>query len=415
MLSRRMAGLFGMVVALGMLAACGAPAPRSAPQPTQEESEPMTEATQRPRAVAGSTAEAVNLFGVDLLRELGTDGENVVISPLSVAIALSMLSNGADGDGLAELERALYVNGSEDDRNAELATLLKELAAGEDVDVRIAQSLWTMEGFPFRPEYIERVRDTFQAALEEVDLGSQASADQIDAWVAENTEGLIDKIAADLGLPDGAAVLVLLNATYFHGTWALSFDPDDTVPRPFETASGSVRTPFLTHHDEHFGYSEDPRRQLLRLPYGANGRFVMDLYLPRPGVTMHELAAEIPDDSAPPRTELDVVAIPKLKLEWQRELTPVLQALGVQRVWSTGSLGRMSPAAGIALSTVVHKTYLEVDEKGTKAAAATGAVVDLSARIGGPSFIADRPYAFAIRDTRTGVVMFSGVVNDPTA
>ena len=412
MLSRNMVGLLG-TVALGMLAACGEPAQRPAPAPSQE-SEPMTEATQPPRAVAGSTAEAVNLFGVDLLRELGTDGENVVISPLSVAIALSMLSNGADGEGRAQLERALYVNGSEEERNAELAALLGDVAAGEDVDVRVAQSMWAQQGFPFRPEYIKRVGETFQATLEEVDLGSQEAAGQIDAWVSENTEGLIDEIAGDLGLPDAAAVLVLLNATYFHGTWELPFDPEDTKPREFATAGGPVRTPFLTHHDEHFGYSEDPRRQLLRLPYGTKGRFVMDLYLPKSGVSMDQVIAEIPDDSAPPTPKLEVVAIPKLKLEWKRELTPALGALGVRQVWMPGSLRRMSPSDATALSTVVHKTYIEVDEKGTKAAAVTGGLVMTSKTFGAPSFIADRPYAFAIRDTRTGVVMFSGVVNDPT-
>ena len=375
----------------------------------------MTEATQPPRALAGSTAEAVNLFGVDLLRELGTDGENVVISPLSVAIALSMLSNGADGEGRAELERALYVNGSEDERNTELAALLSDIAAGEDVDVRVAQSLWAMEGFPFRPEYIERVRETFEAALEEVDLGSQEAADQIDAWVSENTEGLIDQIAADMDLPDPYAVLVLLNATYFHGTWDLPFDPDNTVPRQFETAAGPVRTPFLTHHGEHFSYSEDPRRQLLRLPYGKKGRFVMDLYLPKPDVALSEVVAEIPEDASPQSTALAVVAIPKLKVEWQRELKPALEALGVRRVWEEGTLGRLSPSEKTYLSTVVHKTYIEVDERGTKAAAVTGGGIGVTSAPASrpPSFIADHPYAFAIRDTRTGVVMFSGVVNNP--
>jgi serpin B len=396
-----------------MLAACGEPARQPAPLPV-EESEPMTEASQPPRAVAGSTAEAVNLFGVDLLRGLGTDGENVVISPLSVAIALSMVSNGADGEGRTQLERALYVNGSEDDRNAELAALLSDVAAGEDVDVRIAQSMWAMEGFPFRPEYIKRVRETFQATLEEIDLASQDDVNQIDGWVSGNTEGLIDRIAADLGLPDRDAVLVLLNATYFHGKWKAPFDADDTAPRPFAAGAGAIQVPFLTKHEEHFGYAEDPRRQLLRLPYGENQRFVMDVYLPKAGVDLRDVVADIPEDPSPQPTELEVVALPKLKLEWKRELKPVLQSLGITRVWDDGALGRLSPSDRTYLSTVMHKTYIEVDEEGTKAAAVTGAAVRLSSKqMNTPSFIADHPYAFAIRDTRTGVVMFSGVVNNP--
>ncbi|MEE6272959.1 serpin family protein [Georgenia sp. MJ206] len=363
---------------------------------------------------AAAAAESVNAFGFDLHTGVAQDGANTVTSPLSASVLLAMVAAGAGGDNAEELVRLLRLDGPQDTRNA---ALLADLVDTDDVTLAIANSLWAAEGYPFEDDYVSFVQDTYGATLDEVDLGSQDAADAIDAWVDERTEGLIDEIAADLGLPDPQAVLVLLNTVYFLGTWTTTFDEAATREAPFTLADGDqVDVPMMHRGHAEVETSAGNGFQMLRLPYGDEERFGMEVLLPDEDVALDELLEgldagawrEAVDGLQP--TTLVEVALPRFELEWDANLNEVLQSLGMEAAFGGGDFTPMSPA-GPSLDTVVQKTYIRVDEEGTEAAAVTGGVVVQSA--GPPPFRVDRPFAFTVSDRETGAVLFLGSVHDP--
>lgn len=363
---------------------------------------------------AATAAEGVNAFGFDMHTAVAQDGDNTVTSPLSASVLLAMVAAGAGGDNAEEMVQLLRLDGPQDTRNA---ALLAALVDSDDVTLAIANSLWAAEGYPFENDYTSFVQATYGATLDEVDLGSQAAAEAIDHWVDERTNGLIDEMAADLDLPDPQAVLVLLNAVHFLGTWTTSFDEGDTREAPFTLAGGDeVEVPMMHLRGAQVETSFGDGFQMLRLPYGDEGRFGMEVMLPDEGVALDGLLTHLDADvwrdavDDLQTTTLSEIALPRFELEWDANLNQVLQSLGMVSAFGGGDFTPMSPANPF-LSTVVQKTYIRVDEKGTEAAAVTGGVMGESA--GPPSFRVDRPFAFTVSDRETGAVLFLGSVHDP--
>ncbi|MFO7961424.1 MAG: serpin family protein [Nitriliruptoraceae bacterium] len=363
---------------------------------------------------AAAAAEGVNEFGFDLHRAVAEPGENTVTSPLSASVLLAMVAAGAGGSTAEEMVEVL---GLEDARDTRYAALLADLTGESDVTLSIANSLWAAQGYPFEDDYVAFVQETFGATLDEVDLGAQDSADRIDDWVADRTGGLIDQIAADLGLPDPQAVLVLLNAVYFLGTWTTTFDEDQTRDAPFRLADGSqIEVPTMHRTDPELQTATGDGFALVRLPYGDDERFGMEVLLPDEGLPLDELLVDLDLDTwqdtvsrlAP--STLSELALPRFELEWDAELNDALQELGIESAFGSGDFTPMSPA-NPWLDTVVQKTYLRVDEEGTEAAAVTGGVMDESA--GPPPLLVDRPFAFTVSDRQTETIMFLGTVHDP--
>lgn len=364
---------------------------------------------------AATAADGVNAFGFDLHTAVAVDGDNTVTSPLSASVLLAMVAAGAGGDNAEEMVGLLGLDGPRDTR---YAALLAGLLGTDDVTLAIANSLWAAEGHPFEDDYVSFVQATYGATLDEVDLGSQDAADAIDEWVDEHTEGLIDEVAADLGLPDPQAVLVLLNTVYFLGTWTTAFDEDDTRETPFTLASGDeVVVPTMHRSDAEVETSSGDGFQMLRLPYGDDERFGMEVLLPDEDVPLDGLLDDL--DAEVWRSAVDAletstfseIALPRFELEWDAGLREVLQSLGMVSAFGDGDFTPMSPADPF-LDTVVQKTYIRVDEKGTEAAAVTGGVMTQSSA-GPPPFRVDRPFAFTVSDRETGVVLFLGSVHDP--
>lgn len=368
---------------------------------------------------AVEVARSVNEFGFDLQAALMTEeGGNVVTSPLSVATLLAMVAVGAGGETAEQMAEVLYLDEVRDDR---FATLLRTVSDTDDVVVSVANALWANGGTPFEEDYLSFVQDVFGATAEEAPLGEQATADEIDEWVVERTEGLIEGIAEELGLPDPEAVLVLLNAVYFLGDWSVSFDPELTSDQPFALGDGSqVDVPTMYRPSDPDRPVQVARRdgyEVLRLPYGDDGRFVMDVFLPSPDHDTAWLIGQLDADERAAATEalaketLDV-RFPSFELETDEAdvvLNDALIALGMDLPFSLADFSPMTPA-NPSLSVVAHKTYIRVDEKGTEAAAVTGAKMTVSASL---SFNVDRPFVFTVSDTRTDTVLFLGTVEDP--
>lgn len=420
-----------MIIALTLcLAAACASDPGAAPPAGQPgDGQPTRGQSADRAAIAASLSEddardlatRVNAFGFDLLGELvGAGDPNVVISPVSVATLLAMVLAGADGQTAADIAAALHLQDpTVGSAHAGLLFTLTEPTEASDVTLDVANSLWI--DAPMEADYLERTRTVFDATAEEGDLGDQATADRIDEWVVEHTHGLIEGIAEDLGLPDDQAVLALLNALYFQGTWTVQFDPDQTTDAAFTTGDGGeVTVAMMRHGDgtaERFGYADADGTQVLRLPYGESERFAMDVVLPPEGEDLADVVAGLDDDAWAALTaglspaEIQV-SLPRLDLSYDADLEQALAALGMGVAFSgAADLTPMSPVDP-SLDTVAHATAIVVDESGTEAAAVTGGVAAVSAP---PMFRADRPFLFAVTDTQTGAVLFLGAVENPTA
>ncbi len=363
---------------------------------------------------AAAAAEGVNAFGFDLHGAVAEPGENTVTSPLSASVLLAMVAAGAGGTTADEM---IEVLGLEDARDTRYAALLADLTDVDDVTLRVANSLWAADGYPFEDDYIDFVQDTFGATLDEVDLGSQDTADRIDDWVDDRTKGLIEDIAEDLGLPNPQAVLVLLNAVYFLGTWTTTFDEAETREAPFTLADGhQVEVPTMHRTDPEIDTATGEGFTMFRLPYGDDERFGMEVLLPDEDVALDDLLRDLDVatwhqtvDQLAPSTPSQL-ALPRFELEWDATLNDTLEGLGMTEAFGGGDFTPMSPANPY-LDTVVQKTYIRVDEEGTEAAAVTGGVMDESA--GPPPLLVDRPFAFTVSDRDTGTILFLGGVHDP--
>jgi serine protease inhibitor len=387
------------------------------PTPTQDPAEEPPADVDFTEATDSTIA-----FGFDMfhgLAELDPD-ENVITSPYSAAVLLTMLLDGADGETREAIGDVLHLEDPYNDTfTAQHQALTAELMdADPDVELSIANSLWANEGTPFEDEYIHEMQEVLDALVEEIDLGSDEAVDQIDEWVAEQTNDRIEEMAEALGVPDPNLVLILLNAVYFLADWTDPFDPDNTSDGMFTTATGDeVEVPLMNKDDEHL-HAEGDGFQMVRLPYGEEERFAMDVLLPDEGTDIHQFRSEFEFDAwqsaAAELSELRVdVTMPTFELEYDtgEDLNEVLEDLGMGIAY-TGEAD-FTPMSSVApfLSTVVQKTYIRVDEEGTEAAAVPGGAMVESMP---PQFRADRPFIFMITDTETDTLLFLGQVTDPS-
>ncbi|MDT8370208.1 MAG: serpin family protein [Longimicrobiales bacterium] len=382
--------------------------------------------TELPRALSGVEQELItasNGFGMELMRRVVAeeDGPNVVLSPLSASIALGMALNGAAGTTFDAMRETLgYGDLTQAEINAAYRELL-DLLTGLDptVEIGIANSVWADEGFPFRQSFHDAVMAAFDARLETRDLQDPAAVTAINDWVAEATNGFIPTL---LDRIDPEIVLFLVNAIYFDGSWTTRFDTDETVSAPFRRADGSdvtVDLMSLRQHvaPVHFG----ERYTAVELAYGG-GAFGMVVVVPRGETTARELAAEL---SAPwweglvdglAEAEVDRIALPRFTLTWGTALNDALKAMGMEEAFTPGGADftNLSPQGDqLFINRVMQKSFIEVDEAGTRAAAVTS--VEFGVVSVPPQVVADRPFLFAIRDRISGTVLFTGLVGDPTA
>lgn len=375
--------------------------------------------TELDPADEAAVGEAVNAFGFDLFGQVVDGDDNVVTSPVSAAMLLAMVMAGARGDTADAMAGALRLD---DPRDVRVGQLQDRLADTDEVTLSAGNALWGAPDVPFHDDYQQFARDTFGATMDITDLADSAVVDVVDSWVADQTDGRIDALAEELGLPDPEAALVLVNTVYFLGEWTTRFDPDDTVERPFQLGDGTEASVPLMHlREQEFGHTERDGYQLLRLPYGDDGRYGMELLLPDAPDGLPALVETLDADewrdavAALTDQEIDELALPRFTLEWDGVLDDALVAMGMAPVFDpdVADLTAMSDFEDLYLNRVVQKTFLQVDEEGTEAAAATGGSVGITSLEPETRFIVDRPFAFTISDRDTGTVLFLGAVHDP--
>jgi serpin B len=385
-------------------------------------SEPITELPRELTVNERSVIEGSNDFGLELFgRVVAEDARpNVVLSPLSASMALGMTLNGANGSTFDAMRATLGFGAlTQEEINASYRDLIDLLTTLDpEVQFEIANAIWANEQYTFHQAFFAAVSAAFDARAESRDFGDPATLTAINDWVQESTGGLIDRILDSLS-PD--LVMLLVNAIYFDGAWTTQFDPDDTRRQTFTRADDStVEVDMMTLRDVDLSLGGGPDYAAVELPYGGEA-FSMVVVVPEGDGSARDLAASLDADAwdqlvaglAP--GELGLLGLPKLTLEFDAFLNEALKGLGMEVAFGPGAdFTRLSPGGDqMCIDFVRQKTFIEVDERGTRAAAVTAVGVGVTSAP--PSLIVDRPFVFAIRERLSGTILFVGLVEDPTA
>jgi serine protease inhibitor len=405
---RRLA--FFLAVALALTGCTAMPAP------VMQRPEESTLKAFEPALTAAN-----NRFGFLLYRELLKGGENILISPVSVALALSMAYNGTDGETMKAMAEVLQVPAMELEQlnKSNLALLYFLRTADSKVKLDIANSVWMRKGFPFDQDFVSRVQKHYLASARELDFDDPKAADTINKWVKDSTRGLIPKIIE--GSINPLTIMYLINAVYFQGEWTRKFEKGQTRDGDFYGADGTVQVPMM-YQAGRFDYYRGQGFQALRLPYGQEKRMAMYVFLPDAGVGLDAFQQSLTADSwekwLPAFAEAEgTISLPRFTLEYEESLVKALRLLGMERAFDPGraDFSRMVPRDvrdDVHISDVKHKSFIRVDESGTEAAAVTSVTVGVTSM---PMYDfqmdVNRPFFYAIHDAETGSILFMGSVS----
>ena len=423
--------LLAGLTALTIVAGCGTPNPSGGVTTGDIELAAVNVAhvtgSAEDAAAAGS---AINDFGMALYQRIATDdpSANLVVSPASIALALSMARAGARGQTAAEMDAVLRGLGTDEHAawvaaldsllNARTGSFPDESGQAQDVTLRIVNAPFAQRGFALEPPYVQALGERFGAGLRLVDYVKAAEAARvaINGWVAGQTEQRIKDLLAQ-GDVDDMTRLVLVNAIYLKAAWQTPFGEGATAPAPFTRLDGTTVDAPLMHTSGQFQYAAGTGWQAVELPY-VSGKLSMLVIIP------DDLAAfEKALDGAALAGIVDglsahevILAMPKFGTESKLELGPILAALGMPTAFTDAAdFSGITKEQALQISAVIHQANIDVDEKGTEAAAATAVVMRATAMPAEPvTLTVDRPFLFALRDVESGAVLFLGRIADPT-
>ncbi len=410
-----LAGQFVLWASVSTLTACG---------------EPLGPLTALPRALSVGEQKLIlanNRFAFNLFREVNRQeeaGANVFISPLSAAMALSMTYNGAAGSTREAMARALELRqmsvGEVNPSFRDLIDLLRGLDSR--VEFRLANSMWHRPQITLVPSFLDITRRYFDATVQAIDFAAPNAAPTINRWVEQNTGGRIKKILPD-PIPDHI-VMYLINAIYFKAAWTYQFDKKLTQDQPFHLADGGVvMIPTMSYAEaQRLSILRDGDLTILDLPYSRRA-YSMTIVLPDRADRASQLANQITAeqwngwisrlDSARGSA---LVLLPKFTLEYAIRLNDVLKALGMAEAFDPcradfSNMIVMSPGDRVWIDDVRQKTFVQVNEEGTEAAAATSVGVGVVSAP--PTVAVNRPFIFAIRERFSGTILFLGKIMNP--
>jgi serpin B len=394
-------------------------------------------------AVAGAEHDSIRVvldpgearFATSLQRCIGGPTDNLFWSPFSVRVAFALVYAGARDRTQDELYDALALTLPPEQVHQRFAVCLRDLARRatpsaipgmppehaeqKRLVLRIATRLWATPGAPLLDSFMAQAADVYRVSVERLDLSGdpEGASDRINGWVNEATEGKITELVSPRAIR--AASLVLTNAAYFRASWTTPFWDALTQNAPFHTPHGTVDVP-LMEQTEHLNYAELHETHLVDVPYGS-GQLVMRLAIPRQvqGLAIAENHADVLL-SAPLDTSRVHLQLPRFRLESELELVEALSSLGMRALfhYPDADLSGIDGTRELFVSSVVHRAFVKVDEKGTEAAAATAAVAVAGGMFRPEPLIevrADRPFLFWIIDQPTGTVLFAGRLVDPSA
>jgi serine protease inhibitor len=365
-------------------------------------------------------ATASTSFGIGLLRHIhaAESQPNLLVSPLSAAMALGMTMNGAVGDTYDAMRSALGFQGLDE---AEINDAYRGLIAqlrGRDpaVEFRLANSVWYRQGFQVKQPFLLAARSHFDAEVAGLDFASPAAPRTISKWAEDQTGGRIRDLVEQI---DPLDVMFLVNAVYFKAPWQYPFQPASTGARPFQRAGGgTVHVPTMLQ-DRSLPHLKNDDVQLVELPY-ADGAFSMVLLAPARGTDLDAFIARLTPqlweqwlDAL--ETGRVMLMMPKFRFDYGLDMKQALVQLGMGIAFlpEPADFTRIADRDDLHISAVQHKTFIDVHELGTEAAAATSVTVSVTSMP--PELYFDRPFVFAIRERSSGTLLFIGRIGDPSA
>ncbi|MBN1397182.1 MAG: serpin family protein [Bacteroidetes bacterium] len=366
-------------------------------------------------ALEKSVVSSDNAFGLKLFTHINAvqHNENVFISPFSVSMALGMALNGAEGSTLDSMKKVIEHSEftlqeiNESYRN--ISYILTNL--DPEVAFQIANSIWCDNNFQVLPAFLNDCQSYFDAEAASLDFSSPSSVQTINAWVNSKTNGKIQTILEQIP-PE--VVMYLINAIYFKGAWTYQFDPAKTVDAQFTTSTGSSVLCSMMNQKTVYMYAETQEAQVIDLPYGSR-LFSMTLVLPKEGINIDQFAGGLTQqkwDELIGYLDSNEVSLsmPKFKLEYEKEINDELKAMGMSIAFgSSANFSKIAP--GIWIDEVRHKTFVEVNEEGTEAAAVT--IISFIRGLS-PVMSVNRPFIFAIREHHSGTILFIGKIVNPS-
>jgi serpin B len=367
-----------------------------------------------------------NEFAFSLYQQVAAGNENnVFFSPFSISTALAMTYAGAAGSTADAMSSAMNFSANGADFHSAYGNYLDqlELSADGHVDLRIANRLWAERSYALHPTFLDINAAAYRSALQPMNFTTAAeqSREEINQWVAQKTDGRILDLIPQ-GVINPMTRLVLTNAIYFKGDWLHAFDEKDTQERKFYLKDSAAVDRDFMHRRGNIHYADNERFQLLRLPYKGEKQSMV-LVLPKRNVALETVQADMNStliNKAFQTGQPEVIlALPKFKLTIPLSLKDHLVALGMAPAFEEGAnFSAMTPSNDLFISEVIHKAFIEIDEKGTEAAAATAVVMQQTSSSYGPPkspkiFTADRPFLFYIVDNESQSILFMGRIMDP--
>jgi serpin B len=376
--------------------------------------------------VSASCSKATNAFGIDLYRALAAKSGNIVISPYGISESLALLAGGASGTTKEQLLHALHWDESADQLAAAYGAEDSRInqAAKFGLILSVANGFWYQKGYPLNSAFLRIAKDDFHAQANAVDFvanGPEVEAG-INQWVARETAGKIPSLISS-GSISATTRLLLANAVYFKGEWETPFKPDRTTEEPFFTAPADKVFVQMMTQDDDFKVASAPTCDLLELPYTGGG-FSMVVLLPKEQGGLAALDASLNEtDLFEWLATLDFskaehvdLSLPRFRMSYSTELTASLEQLGVAAAFdrTRADFSGINGRHDLYASTVLHKAYIDVNETGTEAAAATEIQMVALGVQRSREFNVNHPFIFLIRDNATGSVLFLGRVVNPS-
>jgi len=374
--------------------------------------------------------DAINAFSFDVFKKFLTDAQhegNVFTSPYSIFTALAMTYEGAKGTTADEMKEVLNIQQDNESFHEYMQSLYQYLNYNKDYNISTANALWIKESYPVLNEYKDLILTYYGGASTDIDFSNPDHAAQIiNGWIENKTNNLIKDLISPVDIDPVLTVLILTNAIYFKGTWQVQFDEKNTTERPFERAEEEytdVETMRLTDTEDQFNYTENELMQIVELPYTGN-EISMTILLPKEGYDVEDIINSMDHErykeliNSMNNTELDIY-LPKFTIETPLyTLNKYLTELGMPTAFTADAdFSGINGFGELLISKVLHKAFIEVNEEGTEAAAATAVIVDLN--IADPNssqrivFDADHPFIFMIQHKTTDAILFMGKVSDP--
>ena len=390
---------------------------------------PAVETDPTVKANISVIAKGDNQFALDLYAKLRGQEGNLFFSPYSISTALAMTRAGARGDTAAEMDRTLHFTLPEEQLQPAFGALVREIN-GDPADAKrgyqlsTANALWGQKGFAFKTNFLKLVNDNYGAGLREVDFKSatEQARSAINAWVEKETRDKIKDLLHQGDLTQ-ATRLVLTNAIYFKGDWVNPFKKELTKNEPFHLSADKKADAPLMHQTREYNYLDGDTFQALELPY-AGKNLTMVVLLPKKVDGLADFEKELTADKLAGwigklHQEKVIVSLPKFKTTQRTSLARTLSDMGMKKAFTRAAYftGMGGEPGELLLSDVIHKAYIDVNEEGTEAAAATAVVVTRASAVVKPRptpvFRADHPFVFLIRDTRSDSILFLGRLADP--